>query len=190
MFPLQGARGPLELSLQPSQDEGPAGPAEWEERPDAERAGAGLGHGPEAEGSRREESVGASPWPGLRLWGGRGGGIAVCGRLRAPLAACLLFSSPQPRREAHIAIFLLVMRKRRLREVKELSQATQCAWRESTCFPVPGPESQASVLLLATRQVGEEARWGPHRLPLTGRIYTLTWGLNHLLHESPAPDQG
>lgn len=54
------------------------------------------------------------------LWGGEGGGIAVCGRLRAPLLARLLFSSPQPHREAHITTFLLVMRKLGLREVKEL----------------------------------------------------------------------
>lgn len=112
---------------------------------------------------------------------------------QGPLAACLLFSSPQPHKEAHITVFLLVMRNPGLREVKERVPATQSAWSKSTCFPVPGTESQASVLLVpaslpATRQVAQEALWAPH-LPLTGKVCTLTWGLSHLLQESSAPDQ-
>lgn len=94
-----------------------------------------------------EGGSGASPW--LCFVSREGEGRNGClWEAQGPLAACLLFASPQPHREAPITAFLLAMRNLGLREVKERVPVTQSAWSKSICFPVPGTESQASVLLV------------------------------------------
>ena len=115
--------GPLGLSLQHLQDEGPQ-PGSCipggGNGPGAERAGSELGHGTKS--GEAQEGRGASRqslWLWLHLWREREGGITehlfVGGGGRRwgkhPLhLASLLFLSSQMHREAHIAIFPLLMK--------------------------------------------------------------------------------